>query len=258
MTLRLGVPVTDDLTFQPNYSLYELKITIPNTSSEPYDDCVGPNQTWYPGGTFIPITPTPFINCLTNGEAPVEIKQAAAQGAQITSLAGFSFIYSNIDNRKDPTTGFYATYKQDFAGLGGDSEFVRETFDGRWYHPITEDFIGLVHLQGGQINGFGSQPLDIINNFTMGPSLVRGFAPGGIGPRDIASNYNIQSASLGGTSYYGASAEVDFPIFGIPREIGLKRRAVRRCRQPDRLQRTDELHEFPRLHLLPGLRMCFS
>ena len=52
--------------------------------------------------------------------------------------------------------------------------------------------------------------------------LVRGFAPAGIGPRDIASYYNIQGAALGGTSYYGASAEVDFPIFGLPREIGLK------------------------------------
>jgi len=222
VTLRLGVPVTDDLTFQPNYSLYESKITIPNSSSEPYDDCVGPNQTWFPGGTFIPITPTPFINCLTNGEAPVEIKQAASQGAVVTSLLGFSILYNNLDNRKDPTSGYIASYKQDFAGVGGQSDFIRETLDARWFHPITEDFIGQIHLQGGQINGFGSRPLDIINNFTMGPTLVRGFAPGGMGPRDIASLYNIQGASLGGTSYYGASAEVDFPIFGIPREIGLK------------------------------------
>jgi outer membrane protein insertion porin family len=222
VTLRLGIPVTDDLTFQPNYALYESKISIPNTASEPYDDCSGPNQPWYPGGTFIPITPTPFINCLTNGEAPVEIKQAAAQGNVVTSLVGFSILYNNLDNRKDPTSGYYVNYKQDFAGVGGQSDFIRETVDARWYHPITEDFIGIIHLQGGQINAFGSQQLDIINNFTMGPSLVRGFAPGGIGPRDIASYYNIQSASLGGTSYYGASAEVDFPIFGIPREIGLK------------------------------------
>ena len=56
----------------------------------------------------------------------------------------------------------------------------------------------------------------------MGPSLVRGFAPGGIGPRDIGSFNNIQGAALGGTTYYGASAEVDFPIFGVPKEIGLK------------------------------------
>src|SRR5271165_5601003 len=183
-TLRLGIPITDDLTFQPNYALYESKITIPNTSSQPYDDCYGPNSPWIIGGTFYAVTPTPFINCLTNGEAPVEIKQAAAQGNLITSLAGFSLIYSTLDQRKDPTSGWFVNYKQDVAGLGGQSQFIRETLDARWYHPITEDFIGQIHLQGGQINGFGSKPLDIINNFTLGPTLVRGFAPGGIGPRD--------------------------------------------------------------------------
>jgi outer membrane protein insertion porin family len=221
-TLRLGVPVTDDLTFQPNYALYESKITIPNTSSQPYDDCSGPNQPWIVGGTFYAVTPNAFINCLTNGEAPAEIKQAAAQGAVVTSLVGFSIIYNTLDSRKDPTSGWAVTYKQDVAGVGGQSDFVRETADLRWYHPITEDFIGLVHLQGGQINGFGSQRLDIINNFNMGPSLVRGFAPAGIGPRDISSTDNVQGSSLGGTTYYGASAEVDFPIFGLPKEIGLK------------------------------------
>ena len=77
-------------------------------------------------------------------------------------------------------------------------------------------------MQAGQINSFGNnQPL-IINNFMQGPSLVRGFAPAGIGPRDISNPFDIQSAALGGTTYYGGSAEVDFPIFGLPREIGLK------------------------------------
>ena len=68
---------------------------------------------------------------MTNGEAPVEIKQAAAQGNIVTSLAGFSVLYNNLDNRKDPTTGYYANYKQDVAGLGGQSDFLRETFDAR-------------------------------------------------------------------------------------------------------------------------------
>jgi len=221
-TLRLGIPITDDLTFQPNYSLYESKITIPDTESQPYDDCVGPNETWFVGGTFIPVTPNPYINCLTNGEAPVEIKQAASQGAIVTSMAGFSVIFNNLDNRKNPTTGYAINYKQDVAGLGGQSEFLRETFDARWYHPITEDFTGLIHLQAGQINSFGSRQALIINNFVQGPSLVRGFAPGGIGPRDISDPFNIEANALGGTSYYGASAEVDFPIFGLPREIGLR------------------------------------
>ncbi len=223
VTLRLGVPITDNLTFQPNYSLYQSKITIPNYPQAPYDDCSGPTSPWYPGGLWwYPITPTWYANCLTNGEAPVEIKQAAAQGAITTSLAGFSLMYNTLDNRKDPTSGWFVTYKQDIAGLGGQSQFFRETLDGRWYHPITEDFIGQIHFQAGQINAFGSQPLDIINNFMVGPTLVRGFMPGGIGPRDITSFMNLNSSALGGTTYYGASAEVDFPIFGLPKEIGLK------------------------------------
>jgi outer membrane protein insertion porin family len=159
---------------------------------------------------------------LTNGEASLALKQAAAQGMVLTSLAGFSLIYNSLDNNKNPTTGIYANYKQDVAGLGGDSKFIRETFDGRYYYPITDDFVGFVRAQGGQINAFGGQSLDIINNFNVGPTLVRGFAPGGIGPRDISDPNNLQAAGLGGTTYFGGTAEVQFPIFGLPREIGLK------------------------------------
>jgi outer membrane protein insertion porin family len=52
--------------------------------------------------------------------------------------------------------------------------------------------------------------------------LVRGFAPGGIGPRDISDPANIPANGLGGTTYVGGSAEVQFPIFGLPKEIGLR------------------------------------
>jgi outer membrane protein insertion porin family len=114
------------------------------------------------------------------------------------------------------------TYKQDIAGAGGDSKFLRETFDARYYYPITDDVVGFVRGQGGQINAWGGQDLRIIDNFNVGPSLVRGFAPGGIGPRDISDPTNLQAAGLGGSTYFGGTAEVQFPIYGLPREIGLK------------------------------------
>ena len=68
---------------------------------------------------------------------------------------------------------------------------MRETFDGRYYYPITDDLIGFLHLQGGQIDQIGGGYLPLIDNFNLGPTLVRGFAPGGIGPRDICDLDNI-------------------------------------------------------------------
>jgi outer membrane protein insertion porin family len=221
VTLRLGLPITDELTFQPHYSLYESEIKIPNSSSQPYNDCTIPIPGVTPN-TFVPDQTTSTNNCLANGEASLALKQAASLGQNLTSLAGFSLIYNTLDNNKNPTTGMIASYKQDVAGLGGDSKFLRETFDARYYYPITDDFTAFIRGQAGQINAFGGGSLDIINNFTVGPSLVRGFAPGGIGPRDISDPNNLQAAGLGGTTYFGGTAEVQFPIFGLPREIGLK------------------------------------
>ena len=34
--------------------------------------------------------------------------------------------------------------------------------------------------------------------------------------------YGNQGNPLGGTTYFGGSVEVQFPIWGLPREIGLK------------------------------------
>ncbi len=231
INLRLGVPVTDELTFQPNYSLYASQISIPNNSSQPYNDCsspggTGPGNSWngnfIPGGSITPQAATYFSNCLNNGEASAAIKEAAAQGQIITSLVGFSLIWDSLDNRRNPTQGGFANFHQDVAGVGGQSHFVRETIEGRYYYAITDDLIGLLHVQGGRVDQLGSGSLPLLDNFNLGPTLVRGFAPGGIGPRDISDPNNIAANSLGGTSYIGASAEIQFPIFGLPREIGLK------------------------------------
>jgi outer membrane protein insertion porin family len=230
-TLRLGVPITDQFTVQPAYSLYGSAIKVPNSSSRPYDDCAAPgwNGTayvpaadWNPPGGATGQTPTVDNNCLVNGEASVAIKQAAAQGTIITSLVGYSLIWDSIDDRKNPSSGIYANFHQDVAGLGGQSHFLRETFDGKYYYPVTDDLTGLVHLQAGQINQIGGGDLPLTDNFNMGPTLVRGFAPGGMGPRDIGDPSNLAGNGLGGTTYFGGSAELQFPIFGLPKEVGLK------------------------------------
>jgi len=117
-----------------------------------------------------------------------------------------------------------ASLSQDFAGVGGDVNFVRTTGDMRFYREVCPDVIGMLHLQAGHVTGWGSKELRILDHFQMGPNLVRGFAPAGIGPRDLTQQpFNgIQGDSLGGTMYWGASFEVQTPLYFLPKDSGIK------------------------------------
>ncbi len=224
-TLRLGIPITDEITFSPRYSVYSTSISIPNDADRPYNDCTFPNSNFrYLGGANPDgsIGPTQNYNCLTNGEASIALKELAFQSPRIVSQIGYSLSYNTLDNFKNPTEGFFAEFRQDAAGAGGDARFLKTTFSGRYFHPIYEDIIGFVKLQGGYLTAFGGSELTVVDNFNLGPDLVRGFAPGGIGPRDISDPYSLQGNSLGGTKYVGGTLEVQFPLFGLPKDLGLK------------------------------------
>jgi outer membrane protein insertion porin family len=113
------------------------------------------------------------------------------------------------------------------AGLGGGTRYLRTTGDIRYFKeiPYLDDVVGIARLQGGDLSTFGGYKPRIQDNFNLGPSLVRGFAPGGIGPRDsniLTSFNNNRGNSLGGSNYVGASAEVQFPIWGLPKDLGLR------------------------------------
>jgi outer membrane protein insertion porin family len=225
--LRLGFPITDEFGFTLRYSLYQQDINVPNDAKRPYNDCTVPvpgvtvlNQPGSPPGTPPELFGTPNRSaCELNGEASLAIKEAA--GETWTSAAGVTLAYSTLDNGKNPRNGFYAEVKPDVAGLGGDSKYVRVLGDARYYHELFEDIVGIARVQGGHVVGHSGQDLRIMDHFFLGPSLVRGFAPSGIGPRDV-STADSRSNALGGTTYFGGSLEAQFPIWGLPRELGLK------------------------------------
>src|SRR5262249_5080641 len=128
--------------------------------------------------------------------------------------------YNTLDNNKNPTSGVYAQLSQDFAGVGGDVKFIRTTADARSYYEMFADVVAVLHLQGGNIMGWGGSQLRMLDHFQMGPNLVRGFQPAGLGPRDLSPGTTMDP--LGGTLYWGASVEAQTPIFFLPKEAGLK------------------------------------
>jgi outer membrane protein insertion porin family len=227
-TVRFGIPVTDELSLSPRYSIYQTTISIPNTISKPYNDCTVPTPATPGYSPFLPFEdgyPNLQVNCLTNGEASLAIKES--QGTILTSQIGYSLNYVTLDNFANPHNGWMATFSQDAAGLGGYSRYLRTTGDIRYFHeiPYIDDVVGIARLQGGELLPFGGYKPRIQDNFNLGPSLVRGFAPGGIGPRDsnIFTTYNSRNGnSLGGSTYVGGSLEVQFPLWGLPKDLGLK------------------------------------
>jgi outer membrane protein insertion porin family len=208
-TLRAGVPITDEFSVGVRYTAYQQKIRIPNSAGMPYNNCAA-------GAPYF-TAPGIVNSCLTDGEASLAVKEAA--GKTVTSLVGLTFAYNTLDNNNDPTSGIFADLKPEIAGVGGDSRFLRTTATVRYYYPITDDLTGMLKLQGGHIAGIG-QRLRVLDHFYMGPDLVRGFAPSGLGPRDRSGDSSANA--VGGSTYFGATAEVTFPIFGVPRELGLR------------------------------------
>jgi outer membrane protein insertion porin family len=222
-TVRFGLPITEELSISPRYSIFRQDVSVRNDKADPFNDCTNPIFGVTPGFILPGLPSDFFFNCLTNGEASLAIKQS--EGPFLTSQFGYTLGFNSLDNIKNPTSGLFTELRQDAAGAGGDARYVRTTGDLRYYYDIYDQIVGLVHLQAGDLQPFGGYNLRIVDNFNLGPSLVRGFAPFGIGPRDITLGpfgTNSQGNPLGGTKYWGASLEVQFPLYGVPRDLGLK------------------------------------
>ena len=94
------------------------------------------------------------------------------------------------------------------------------------------------------LNQIGNSDLRMLDHFQMGPNLVRGFAPNGIGPRDINPYRHRRLAGrhqiLG--RFGGTADAVLVPAEGSrPQGLGLCR-----CRRAVRLQGTDVLGPYQR------------
>jgi outer membrane protein insertion porin family len=219
--LRLGFGLTEELSIQPHYSIYQQKVSLPSN----LDNCTAPAGEMFAGGTpagyhlhGFPVTPGD--ECYSDGEASLPIRKELAAGPVLVSLLGYTTAYNTLDNNTSPTSGLFVKFTQDFAGIGGDVNFIRSSVDARSYYELIPDVVGVLHLQGGHLAGWGDKDLRMLDQFQMGPNLVRGFAPNGIGPRDLTPG--TTNDALGGSLYWGASAEAQTPLYFLPKEVGIK------------------------------------
>jgi outer membrane protein insertion porin family len=222
---RLGFTLREDLALQLRYSIYQQEISLPdqlaNCNNNPANSLLAFNPSpAFAEANGISLASTNGLGCYLDGEASLPVRKELQGGKALTSSVGYSLNYNTLDNNKNPTDGLLIDWKQDFAGVGGDVSYIKSAIDAKYYTPLVADIVGLIHLQGGMLNQFGNSELRMLDHFQMGPNLVRGFAPNGIGPRDL-NPYGTMDA-LGGTKYWGASFELQMPFWFLPKEVGLK------------------------------------
>jgi outer membrane protein insertion porin family len=225
---RIGLTLREDLSLQLRYSIYEQKISLPSFLANCNNTFTNPNLPFNPSPAFVALNgPGGAVDasgiglfCFSDGEASLPIRKELAAGQTLTSAVGYSLSYNTLDNNKNPTDGLLVDWRQDFAGVGGDVTYLKSAIDGKYYTPLVADIVGLIHVQSGILTQVGSNGIRMLDHFQMGPNLVRGFAPNGIGPRDI-NPFGTQDA-LGGTKYWGASLELQMPFWFLPKEVGLK------------------------------------
>ena len=150
--LRLGFPIGDRTEFGLRYNLRQDDVSV-----------VSPETT-----------------CADS----VNVSSICDQlGSQITSAIGYSLARDRRNDPIDPTRGYRLNWSQDFAGIGGDVNYVRSEVKGSAYRGLWSGFVLTGSLSAGYIEGWGGDTVRINNRFFKGGNSFRGFDVAGVGPR---------------------------------------------------------------------------
>ena len=183
VTLRVTAPITDDLATTFKYTYKQIDYDSDGSDyadlSQPYKDLVDAS----------PLSQSILAN---------------------------TTVYNTVDDRINPHEGIYASLTNEFAGIGGDSEYYKIYGKFRYFHTLSDemDLVGSVSVGGGYVTPTGDK-LYVFDQFQIGGKEIRGFETQGIGPR-------LDGDALGGTTYFTASAEANMPMPFVPQDFNMR------------------------------------
>ncbi len=143
----------------------------------------------------------------------------AEEGKDLSVLLAQTLTYDRRDTRFLPTEGYLLRFEQEFAGFGGDTQFLKHEVLGSYYYPFTPSWVLNLSARGGYIFGYGGEDVRLFDRFFLGGTSLRGFRFAGVGPRD-----DLTDDALGGNLLGTGTAELRFPL-GLPEEIRMFGRA---------------------------------
>lgn len=144
------------------------------------------------------------------GLSPI-LAAESAQGGEIASSIGFVYSYDTRRTGLNPNAGVLLEFGTEFAGLGGDQEFIRPSVRVIGQTRVFNEEITLrATLEAGALE-FLSGNTRAVDRYTQ--QVIRGFDANGLGP--------VQNGEhLGGNYFAAAKFDAEFPI-GLPDEFGI-------------------------------------
>lgn len=206
--LRVGVPITEFLSFAGRYGINYDEVTISRQEFFVGDQC-----SILRAGRFL----------------------CDAIGDRTTSSLGYSLVFDNLNNRLRPSKGQRLVFSQDLAGLGGSVKYLRSRVDGaKYFNPFGKFVFSLAGEAGyilpyGKGRGPGNDKVRLTDRFFLGQPEFRGFDIRGIGPRVQRVSLDPSSLGLitsddaiGGRAFYRGRAELEIPLGSGARGLGLR------------------------------------
>ncbi|MEO1640432.1 MAG: outer membrane protein assembly factor BamA [Pseudomonadota bacterium] len=146
-------------------------------------------------------------------DASVIIQNEAEEGGIWTNAIGYTYSFDNRRTGLNPNAGIVLRFGQEFGF--GDTQFIKTTaLAGAETKVLGEELTLRATLEGGLLN-YQDGSSRVTDRFFLGSRIMRGFEPGGIGPRD-----DLTDDALGGDAYAVLRLESEFPI-GLPTEYGI-------------------------------------
>ncbi|WP_439138257.1 outer membrane protein assembly factor BamA [Roseicyclus sp.] len=141
----------------------------------------------------------------------------AEQGERLLSYVGVQYAYDTRNGGLDPTRGVRLQFGLEYAGLGGDTEYLRASFLGIAEQQVLREDVTLrASFEGGALEMLGGSSR-LADRFFLSSRQMRGFDAFGLGPRDTAAT---NQDALGGNFFSVARFEAAFPL-GLPDEYGI-------------------------------------
>ena len=226
--IRFGVPLTEYMNLALRYGLVYDEVTLSEQLFFTDPDGAGP----------LPPVCDPF----RAGRYLCDVI-----GNRVTSSVGYSLLYSTLNNALRPSRGERFLLSQDFAGVGGDTRYLRTRANAVKFWDVFNNFIFSLSLEGGYIHSFenggpGRDPVRLTDRFFLGSPQIRGFDIRGVGPRIQRIPYDVErdaqgnitsfalsddqsrilDDAIGGRAYYLGRAELEIPLGAGARDLGLR------------------------------------